>query len=124
MRFYRKYKGLCKKYLETLNEPYWRLSFWVQADLKSMKELLYRIKFKSLYQVRPNFLTIISFFAREMGFFFSFDHFSLHYSSHKQATLLFHCKEELPKKLKESKKRKTKSKANQNLKEKKKLILY
>lgn len=121
MRFYRKYKGLCKKYSETLNELYWRLSFWAQADLKSMKELFYHTNFKSLYKVRPNFLTLISFFAREMYFFFGFDHFSLHYSSHKQATLLFHCKE-LPKKLKESKK--PKSKPNQKLKEKKKIILY
>lgn len=62
VRFYRKYKGLHKKiFRNTEWKPYTGLSFWVQADLKSMKETLYDIKFKFLYQVMPNFLTIISF---------------------------------------------------------------
>lgn len=89
MKFYRKYKGLCSKILR--NTEWKRLSFWVQADLKCVKELFYHTIFKFVYQVMANF-----FFP--LVFFYSFDNFSLHflnYSSHRQAILLCHCKEKL-----------------------------
>jgi len=77
------------------------MSFWVLADLISMKELFYHTNFKFSYQIMSNFLTIISFssFLERYIFLYSFDHFSLHflnYSSQKQAILLFHYKEKLP----------------------------
>lgn len=99
-------------------------SFWAQADSKSMKELFYHTNFKSLYKVRPNFLTIISFFAREMYLFFFvviiFHYITFHTNRlHCYSTVKKNCQKKPKRKQKKKNKIKTKPKA-----QKKKLILY